>query len=167
MRLINAAHDMRTIGRLLTQAEAEARRGGEETPGPQHLLLAAAALPDGTAVRALKRVGVDAHQLRNAIEAAHEGALATVGVDLEPGARSESALRGPARGVLRSTPQAQRVFQDALALSKSTKPSLLRGAHFVAAACGLERGTLVRALAALGIDRDDLRAAACAEVGVD
>lgn len=167
MGLINAARDMRTIKRLLTGAEAEARSSGEDTPGPEHLLLAAAALPDGTAIRALERVGVDPQQLRRAIEEAHANALATVGIDVENGPDCSPALRGPATGVFRSTPQAQQVFQEAVALSKSTKPSLLRGGHVVAATCALERGTASRALGALGVDRDRLRAAACAEVGID
>lgn len=53
MGLVNAARDMRTIKRLLTEAEAEARSGGDQSPGPEHLLLAATTLPDGTAARAL------------------------------------------------------------------------------------------------------------------
>jgi hypothetical protein len=65
---------------------------------------------------------------------------------------------------MRSTPQAQEVFQGAVALSKATKSSYLQGAHVVAAACELERGTFIRALDALGVDRDALRAAALAEV---
>jgi ATP-dependent Clp protease ATP-binding subunit ClpA len=162
MRLINAVRDVRTISLLLTQAEAEARRAGEERPCPEHLVLAAAALPDGTAVRALDRIGTDVQQLRHAIESAHEVALATVGIELEHRDHVSPELRAPARGILRSTPQAQEVFRDAVALSKSTKPSLIRGAHVVAAACQLERGTFVRALAALGIDREALRVA-CAE----
>jgi hypothetical protein len=35
----------------------------------------------------------------------------------------------------------------------------------VAAACSLERGTVARALAALGVDREELRTAARAEAG--
>ncbi|MGK5113088.1 Clp protease N-terminal domain-containing protein [Geodermatophilus sp. CPCC 205506] len=167
MRVVNAVRDVRTIRRLLTGAEAEARRSGEETPGPEHLLLAAAALPDGTALRALARVGVAPEQLRSAVEAAHVSALAAVGVDAEHRSPAASGLRGPATGVLRSTPQAQQVFQEAVALSTSTRPALLQGAHVVAAACAIERGTAIRALTALGVDRDRLRDAARAEVGLD
>jgi ATP-dependent Clp protease ATP-binding subunit ClpA len=165
MGLVNAARDMRTIKRLLTRAEADARTDGEQTPGPEHLLLAATTLPDGTAARALERVG-DPQRLRSAIEEAHTSALAAVGIEVEHRADGASRLRSPAAGVFRSTPQAQQVFQDAVALSKSTKPSPLRGAHVVAAVCDLERGTAARALAALGVDRDRLREAARAEAGI-
>jgi ATP-dependent Clp protease ATP-binding subunit ClpA len=166
MGFVNAARDMRTIKRLLTEAEAEARSGGEQTPGPEHLLLASTTLPDGTAARALERVGLDPRQLRTAIEEAHAGALASVGIDVEPRPDGTAGLRGPATGAFRSTPQAQQVFQEAVTLSKSTKPSLLRGAHVDAAACTLEHGTAARALAARGVDCGRLREAACDEVGI-
>lgn len=164
MGLIDAVRNMRTIKQLLTPAEAEARSGGEETPGPEHLLLSATALSDGTAARALQRVGVDPQQLRTAIEETHARALATVGIEAEHGADGGSGLHGPATGVFRSTPQAQQVFQDAVAQSKSAKPSVLKGAHVVAAITRLEHGTAARALTALGVDRDRLREAADAEL---
>ena len=46
------------------------------------------------------------------------------------------------------------------------KPSRLQGAHVVAAICDLEHGTTARALAALAVARDRLRAAARAGVGI-
>lgn len=157
MGLTNAVRDLRTIRQLLTQAEAEARQTGEEAPGPEHLLLAATTLPDGTASQALQRVGVNPMQLRAAIDRVHADALTTVGIEVGHDPGSSSALRGPVNGVFRSTPQAQLVFQQAVALSKSTKPSMLQGAHVVAATCDLEQGTVVLALAALEVDRDLLR----------
>ena len=163
MGLVNAVQDMRTIKRLLTQAEAEARNGGEETPGPEHLLLAAATLPDGTAAHALERVGIDPQRLRTAIEEAHASALTAVGIEVERSPDHTMELRGSATGAFRLTPQAQRVFKEAVALSKSTKPSRLEGAHVVAAICDLQFGTVPRALTALGVDRDRLREAARVE----
>ena len=167
MGLVTAVRDMRTIKQLLTAAEAEARRGGEETPGPEHLLLAATSLPEGTAARALERFGVDAQQLRAAIEEIHERALAAVGVETEPGSPGTAGLHSSPSGVFRSTPQAQQVFQEAVALSKSVKPAGLTGAHVVASVSRLEHGTAARALDALGVDRDRLREAAYAEAGIE
>ena len=166
MGLIDAVRDLRTIKQLLIEAEAEARGGGEETPGPEHLLLAAATLPDGTAARALERVGVDPQRLRPAIEEAHASALATGGIEVDRRLGDTAGLRAPATGVFRATPGAQKVFQEAVALSKTVKPPRLRGAHVVAAICDLEQGTVARALAALGVDRDQLRDAARAEAGI-
>lgn len=163
MKIFDAGRDVRTIGRLLTGAETEARLVGEDRPGPEHLVLAAAALPDGTAARVLARVGVDPQQLRDAVESAHRDALSVVGVDLDGEMQGASILRAPARGALRSTPQAQQVFQDAVALSKARRPARLRGADVLAAACQLERGAFVRALDTLGVDRNALAAVAKSE----
>jgi ATP-dependent Clp protease ATP-binding subunit ClpA len=165
MGLLDAGREVRTIKALLTGAEREALRGGDGMPGPEHLLVSAVELADGTAARALGRFGVDAASLRAVFEQVHADALAGVGVrvpdpvDEADGERSS----GPAPGIFRSTPQAQRVFQDAVALSKSTVPSRLLGAHVVAAVCGLEHGTAARVLAALGLDRGRLREAALKE----
>lgn len=167
MGLINAVRDMRTIKQLLARAEAEARSGGEQTPGPEHLLLAATTLPDGSAARALERIAVDPQRLRPAIEEAHASALAAVGIEVEPRPGGTAGLHSPATGAFRATPRAQQVFQEAVALSKSVKPSQLRGAHVVAAICDLEHGTAARALAALGVNRDRLRDAARAEAGLN
>ncbi len=156
MGIVTAVRDLRTVRALLTGAEAEARRSGEPAPGPEHLLLAAAALPAGTAAAALARAGVDAGRLRGAVEAAHAEALASVGVVAGP---AEGALRGPATGPMRSTPQAQQVFRAAVAAAKAAR-SPLHGAHVVAAVCDLERGTAARARAVLGVDRARLRDAA-------
>lgn len=166
MGLVAAVRDMRTIKQLLTRAEAEARSDGQETPGPEHLLLAATALPDGTAARALERVGVDPGRLRTAIETVHEDALAAVGIEVEHRSGGAAALHGPATGAFRATPQAQQVFQEAVTLSKSTRRTGLTGAHVVAATARLEHGTAARALAVLGVDRGRLREAACAEGGI-
>ena len=156
MGIVTALRDLRTVRALLTGAEAEARSTGERTPGPEHLLLAATALPDGTATAALARVGVDPDGLRAAIEAAHASALTSVGVGT---GTAEAALRGPATGPMRSTPQAQQVFRAAVASARSARAPL-RGAHVVAAVCDLERGTVPRALAAMGVDRRQLADAA-------
>ena len=166
MGLINAVRDMRTINQLLTEAEAEARRAGEETAGPEHLLLAATTLPDGAASRALERVGIDPQRLRAAIDQVHASALGAVGIVVEDSPGGTAQMRGPVTGAFQSTPQAQRVFHQAVALSKSTKPSRLQGAHVVATIADLEHGTVVRALTALGVDPERLREAARAETRI-
>jgi ATP-dependent Clp protease ATP-binding subunit ClpA len=103
MGLINAARDMVTIKRLLTQAEAEARQVGEEVPGPEHLLLAATTLPDGTASQALQRVGVSAAGLRTAINEVHAQALAGAGIEVDDAPDDTAELRGPLTRVFRAT----------------------------------------------------------------
>ncbi len=165
MGLVRAIRDIRTIKGLLTGAETEARGTGDDVPGPEHLLLSAAALPDGSAARALAAVGVDAAALRTAVAAVHADALA--GVGLEAGtAAAAPALEAPATGPMRTSPQAQQVFQRAVALAKRSSPAGLRGVHVVAAVAELEHGTAVRALRRLGVEPDRLLAAARAGDGL-
>ena len=162
--IISALRNVKVIKQLLTTAEAEAARTDDEVPGPEHLVLAALALPDGTAAAALSALGADEAVLRAALTEARHQALLSVGV--EPLTDSASVERGPAAGVYRSTAQAQQTFQQAARLSKSSRPRRLLGAHVVAAAVDeSERGTLGRALRELGIAPSDLRAAALTAAG--
>lgn len=163
MGITTAVQDMRTIKRLLESAEEEARVSGEATPGPEHLLLAAMDLPDGSAARTFDRFGVDTARLRSAIEEVHARALGDAGIEASVDPATSSTLRGPAAGVFRSSPQAQQAFQEAVALSKGAHRRGLRGAYVVAAVCDLRLGTAARALAALGVERDRLREVALAE----
>ncbi|GAA3961700.1 Clp protease N-terminal domain-containing protein [Actinoplanes auranticolor] len=158
MKLPRALQDVRTIEALLTGAEAEAQRAGDDLPGPEHLLLSAFGLPDGTARRAFERLGADPADFRAAVETAHRQALQYVGVTVPDNAGEFPPP--PLGGVHRMTAPGQEVFQAAVKLSKATKPSLLRGGHVVAAVCGQEHGTVARALTALGIERSVLAAAA-------
>lgn len=85
MGLFNAGRDVRTINALLTGAEREARRGGDALPGPEHLLLSALDLADGTAALALGRFGVDGAALHAALERVHAEALRHRCVRARPG----------------------------------------------------------------------------------
>lgn len=166
MNPFKALSDMRTIGRLLTDAEQVARRMGDERPSGEHLLLAALALPDGTAARALQRLGVDAERLAQAIRAEHAAGLVAAGMDATTAAamttdRPVTPARGS--GVYRSDPSAQELFQAAGAAARGARQRLV-GAHVVLAAADLEHGTLARVLERLGVDRTALRAAAESEL---
>lgn len=158
--------EMRTIKRLLTAAEATARELGEEQPGAEHLLLAALELPDGSARRAFARAGVEPEGVRTALARAEADALVSVGIAPDE-ARALAAgepLDAPATGVYRSQPSAREAFQAATALVRSHRPAALKGAHVVAGVASMERGRVASALAALGVDRETLRAAAIDEI---
>lgn len=159
MKLPRAIQDMRTIKTLLTAAEAEAQRAGDSLPGPEHLLLAAFDLPDGTARQAFERAGADPAGFRAAVDAAHRQALQDIGVQVA-GASGPLPEAAPPGGLYRLTAPGQEVFQAAVQLAKDGRRSPLRGAHVVAAVGGQERGTVARALQNLGVDRGALTAAA-------
>lgn len=164
MRLGTATKDMRTMRRLLEAAEAEARAAGVEQPGAEHLVLAALALPDGSARRVLERAGGDPDDYRAALDRQHAEALRAVGLDPaeDPGPQPLPPGRRPR--TMRSSANAQRLFQAATRRCRADRAPLA-GAHVLLALADMEHGTATRALAEAGVDRDGLRRAALAELG--
>jgi ATP-dependent Clp protease ATP-binding subunit ClpA len=160
---MNPLDAMRTIKKLLTDAEIEARAMGVAEPGAEHLLLAAICLPDGSARRAFERAGADPHALRAAIVDEQAAALVAIGFEAEQ-ARSLSApapLEPPTgRGVYHAGVSAQEAFQAASTLAAKDGRFRLSGAHVVAAVARMEHGTAARVLGLLGIERDALVRAA-------
>lgn len=153
--------DLRTVKQLLTAAEVEARTAGDERPGPEHLVLAALGLPDGTAAQAFAAVGTDETAFRGALERVHREALQAVGVVLPDSTPERPASSGT--GAYRSTPQGELTFSRATILARQSRPRGFRGAHVVAAALeDLGPGTLGRAIEVLGISPEALRDAALA-----
>jgi len=135
MNPLKALDDMRTIKRLLTDAERIAREMGEEEPGAEHLLLAAIGLPDGTASRALAAVGADGDDVRASLKQEQAAALVSVGVPPETAeALAEPKPLGPASAPLLygAGPSAREAFRAAGDLARGAKQRLV-GAHVVAA----------------------------------
>lgn len=160
--------EMRTIKQLLTDAERIAREMGEEEPAAEHLLLSAMALPEGSAARALDRLGVDAEGIRAALRQEQADALVAAGVPrADAEAMADPVPLGAAGAPLLygAGPSAREVFQEAGKLARSSKRRLV-GAHVVAAVAGLQRGTLPRVLDRLGVGREQLADAANAELAV-
>ena len=160
--------DMRTIKQLLTDAERIAREMGEEEPGAEHMLLSAIGLPDGSAGRALGSLGIDAEAIRTALREEQADALVAAGVPRETAeAMVDPTPLGPGGAPILygAGPSAREVFQEAGRLARSSKQRLA-GAHVVIAVSGLERGTMPRVLDRLNVDRQQLAAAAQAELAV-
>jgi ATP-dependent Clp protease ATP-binding subunit ClpA len=162
MKLKNPIQDMRTVKQLLTGAEEAALRAGESQPGAEHLLLSALELPDGAARRAFARVGADPDGLASAIAAQHADALRVIGIEPpDEAALSPSTETKPPRWY-RSNASLQTAFQDAGDLAREDG-TWFNGAHVVAAVARQEHGTAALALRAMGIDREQLAAAAASE----
>lgn len=156
MGIRNAFGNLRIMNELFTSAEREAQLLGDEEPGPEHLLLAALGLPDGSARRAFAKFGVSPDDVRHAITATHADALRTMGIDTVPPA---VPAREP-KGAYRSTGSARDAFQRAAALCKLDRPSKLDSAYLVIAVADPDHGTSARVLRQLGIDRAALQDAA-------
>ncbi len=162
MNPLKALNDMRTIKQLLTDAERIAREMGTEEPCAEHLLLSAIGLPDGTAVRALAGVGVDAEAIRVALREEQADALLSAGIPratAEAMAEPEPLGPGGAPLLYGAGPSAREAFQAAGTMARSSKQRLA-GAHVVAAVARMERGTVARILERMGVDRSRLEDAA-------
>lgn len=162
--LKNRAAAMGTIATLLAEAEAIARRLGADRPAAEHLVQAALELPDGTAARALARLGSPAQDFGAALEAQEADDLGRIGVHADRD-RIGSALpeATPPGGIYRSEPSAQELFQAA-GEDARRGGGVLVGAHVLRAAASLEHGATARAFRRMGIARADLLAAASAEI---
>lgn len=166
MNPMKALDDMRTIKQLLTDAERISREMGEEEPGAEHLLLAAIGLPDGTAARALGRVGVDAERIRSALREEQADALVSVGVPRETAERMATpAPLGLAGAPLLygAGPSAREAFRTAADMARAAKQRLA-GAHVVVAVATAERGTMARVIDRMGVDRQLLATTAREEL---
>lgn len=162
MTLRHAAQDVRTMKRLFTEAEAEARRDGQDAFAAEHLLLAALAV-EPSARAALARTGHEPDALRAALTRRHAAALAAVGVDAGTLLTDDAPAGAEPTGAMTSTATGRSVFQRARARASGEKRAIT-GADVVLAATELERGTVPRALAELGVDRAALAGAARAEI---
>jgi ATP-dependent Clp protease ATP-binding subunit ClpA len=164
-RMLKArAAAVKAIAGLLTQAEEIARRRGAELPAAEHLVLAALQLPDGTAARALERLGSSAAAFGAALDAQEAEALDRIGVHADDDRiRSELPPPGEPRGLYRSEPSAQELFQAAGDDARRERDSFV-GAHVLRAAAALDHGPTARALRRMGIERTELQQAASAEI---
>ena len=167
MNPLKALDDMRTIKRLLTEAERIAREMGEEEPSAEHLLLAAMVLPDGSAVRVFGSMGIDANGIRAALLEEQADALVAVGIPratAERLAAPEPLESGRAPLLYGAGTSAREAFQTASDMARAAKQRLA-GAHVVAAVATIERGTIARVPERLQADRRQLADAAARELG--
>lgn len=157
------AEALRTITRLLPAAEEEAQRDGRSEAAAEDLVLAALALPDGAARRALASVGSGPEELRAALADQHADALRRIGIE---GGVHDHEIPPPAApaGVYRSTGSAQELFQEVTRRQREAGTPLT-SAWFLLVGAERETGPLARALAALDLDRQGLVRAAASEIG--
>ena len=158
-------YDVRFMQSLFPAAEAEAAAMGEKEPGAEHLILASLEFEEGSARRVFDRVGVDPDEFRTAVAAQHAAALRSIAIEEDREGIERHLPPPPERpnGVYRSAASAREVFPEVVNRVKHDK-SRLSGAYILLAASRMEHGVTARALETMGIDRNDLAAAAEAEV---
>lgn len=142
----------RYLHAIIMRAHHEARDDGSPTVEAQHLLLAIAAEPEPTVSGVLAEVGLDRETVRGALEQEFVNSLSAVGV-----ASSAYELPRPSR-LLPANPKIGTSGKLALERGFSSAPRKkdLRPAHVLLGILSAEVGTVPRALALAGVDRDDL-----------
>jgi hypothetical protein len=158
-------NDVRTVAALCNAAEQHALARGEEAPGAEHFVMAALRLPEGSARRALQRVGGTPEGFDAAVLAQYREALQGVGVAAEVAGLGADADCVPAKGGLyRAKPSGQALIEAMV--RRPNAPPPLRGAHVLSAVGSVPRGVLARSLRQMGIEPEALVKAALDELGV-
>jgi hemoglobin len=127
---------------------------------------AALDLPEGSARRALERIGHTPVDYRRAIARQHGDALRAVGIEVgdETVPAQGRSDAGNGKGTCRTTANARTLFDAASELARADKDAPLSGAHVTRALCDLEHDTAARALEKLGVHAAELAGAAEAEL---
>jgi ATP-dependent Clp protease ATP-binding subunit ClpA len=139
------------LAAVLDDAAREARADGSATIEAQHLLLAIVAADEPTTSQVLASVGLDRAAIRAALDREVESSLAAAGVSLGPAGvpRSSQAREG--------APQLGSSFRLAMergvGSARKTAPAPL---HVLLGIVLAPVGTVPRALALAGVDREDL-----------
>jgi ATP-dependent Clp protease ATP-binding subunit ClpA len=159
--------DMHTIKALCMSAEKHANADGQKEPGAEHFVLAALALPDGTARRAFEQLGTDPDGYRAAIARQYDDALRHVGIEIsdDDADSHDAAIPFPSgTGVYKAQPSAQALMQLLAHQKKADDSKPLLGAHVLLAVTAARHGVALRALRAMGIQPAMLAGAAAAQI---
>jgi ATP-dependent Clp protease ATP-binding subunit ClpA len=134
---------------VVTQAQEEARELGARSIEAEHLLLALSLSPD--VGPAMDRVGAGHDDLLEALELETASALETVGVSLRD---YGSVVPVRTRGNLRFGTSAKRTLEQTLRVATRRDGKTLETEDLLVALLLMDHGTVPRALAVAGIDRD-------------
>ena len=130
---------------VVKAAEAQAAQLGSPTIEAEHLLLA---LADREAV-----IGLDRDEVLAALEAERDRSLAAVGIATSDFGLPPAAVTRP-----RFAASSKLALERALRAAVARSDRRLAGGHILLGVLAAEAGTVPRALALAGVDRDDLRA---------
>jgi D-alanyl-D-alanine carboxypeptidase len=138
---------------IIVRAQHEAREDGSATVEAPHLLLAVAGEPEPTTREVLDSAGLDQQAIRAALKREFEHSLSAVGV-------SSASYELPLPSRLPTHPAMGTSAKLALERGFASVPRKkdLRPAHVLLGILSAQVGTVPRALALVGIDRDDLTA---------
>jgi D-alanyl-D-alanine carboxypeptidase len=137
---------------IVRQAEKEAEEARSPLIEAEHLLLAMTGEHGVEARDVLASAGLDRYGIRTALDREFRRSLAVAGVTL-PAAGLPPASRDPARKA-RLAASAKLVLERAL--RESAGRGQIQPGHLLLGVLAAQAGTVPRALALAGVDRDDL-----------
>jgi D-alanyl-D-alanine carboxypeptidase len=143
-----------TLRAVLRDAHDEARAVGSSTVEAEHLLLALAADEHDPSGRLLAESGLDHDEVRAALEHETERSLAAVGVVLSDFTLPETP--GAPRRRPKFAASAKRVVERAALIARGRRDRRITSSHLLLGILRTDIGTVPRALAAAGVDRDAL-----------
>lgn len=145
----------KSVRTLLEQASREAERERSSKIEAQHVLLAMCTQADTPAARILSSVGLDHGALSAALEREYTHSLRVAGVSLAAFDLSPNEAHGSTAGAAPVTVLGTSV-RSALERGVSGVRRNPRAEHLLLGILGAEYGTVPRALALAGIDREAL-----------
>ncbi|SFU92911.1 Clp protease N-terminal domain-containing protein [Pseudoduganella namucuonensis] len=157
--------DIRTVAALNTEAERQAHLGGEQLPGAEHYLLSALSLEEGSARRALQRVGADPEGFRAAISEQYASTLEKMGLDAGLAGEAPPPVSDK-KALFNAQPSGQALMRALPDLRKATKATPLCGAHVLLAIARMPHSVAARALKTMGVDCQAVARAAEAELAM-
>jgi len=153
-RLKQNFRDMGTIKALCEAAERIANAEQQKAPSAEHFVLAALELPDGSAARVFRKLGVSAEIFQEALRELHRAALSAAGVSKEQILGSERSVPPlPQSGdIYRAAPSGQAVLKGLVALRKRGVTGPLIGVHVLEVVAAMQNGPTAWAFNLLGRD---------------
>lgn len=147
--------DMKTISRLISGADEQARQLEEAEPGAEHFVLSALNLPDGSAQRIFDQIGIEPGGFAAAIKKQYTDALNAVGISDELIATDPEPLQSTQR-FQNSKPSGQAVMKLLYKLKQNDKDRPILGAHVISVVAGMEHGVAARAFKTLAVEPDTI-----------
>jgi hypothetical protein len=165
-RLKQNFKDMGTIKTLCEAAERIANAAQQKVPGAEHFVLAALELPDGSAMRVFRKLGISREAFAEALREQHRADLRRAGL-------SEAVIAGSERDVpplprptalYNAAPSGEALLKGLAALRKRGVSGPLSGVHVLEVVLAMQQGPTIRAFGQLGRDPASVMAATESEM---
>ena len=159
--------DMGRLTKLFNEAERLANEEGRAEPGAEHMVMAALCLPeDDSARRALASLGGTPEGFRAAVEQQYADALEAIGIATPPFADEDPAPAPAARkkGLYRGSRSLEDLMEAVTADKASRSTAAMISAEIILGATRAQSGVVARAIARMGLEREQLADAARAVI---